>query len=338
MSISKLSSLPQRSLVRPVHALATGALVLGLSATFAPALTSELAAPPARVSSWVYSDLAVYETGDAPRLFLRFENTSSSAVEGYLANAEQMDIFPCDLLWVSKNHERLAYVRGNEFHPRPRTKTVIPPGGTLTLIVPLEHVAVLPGDPTGHYAVQLIADYYPDHAAAGRVDLPGHPGGGTIEFDVRGPSRAAFDPAAPVTEHLRQAGWLARLAAEAPPEETAALAELARSPTADPGLRARAVRVLAQRKDAPLAPEAWSELFVAAEPIVALTALTECAGAPGAALVPALLHRDLGVRRAAAKKLAEAPLTEEPRARAAALLETEQDELVREFLARAIGR
>ncbi|MBI5363955.1 MAG: hypothetical protein HZA53_12300, partial [Planctomycetes bacterium] len=215
MSIHTLSSLLQRSPVRTAHALATGALVLGLFATFAPARTSGLAAPPARVSSWVYSDLAAYEAGDVPRLFVRFENTSTAPVEGYLANAEQMEFFPCDLLWVFKGDEQLAYTRTNEFHPRPRAKTVIPAGGTLTLAVPLDHVAVLPADPIGHYAVRLIADYYPDHAAAGRVDLPGHPGGGSIELDVRRPSGIAPDTAAPIAEHLRRVGGLAQLVADA---------------------------------------------------------------------------------------------------------------------------
>lgn len=310
-------------------------LISSVLSAFAPSAVQTPEASTERVRGWVLSDLDAYEAGDVPRLYVQFENVSSTLVQGRHANAEEMGIFPCDLLWVFRDGTQLAYARPNETHPRPKWRTAIAPGGTLTLEVALDHVCVLPADTTGRYRVRLIADYYPDHVAARRVDFPGWVGGGVIEFDVHAADAARPPAGAPAAELLRRADWKSLLADRPGAATLDELASLARSQSTAPGLRARAVRVLARHRTEADAPELWTELFTAREPVVALTAITEFPGTPPERLVPALVgaleHRDVGVARAAAKKLATATLPDETRARVAAIAATSEDELVREF-------
>lgn len=279
--------------------------------------------PGKPVKGHVISELPVYEAGDMPVLYVQLENPLAEVVKGYYANAEQMDIFPSDLVRVIKDGVRLPYARTNETHPRPDPLTAMDPGGTLTLEVPLDQVCEVPSDPVGRYKVQVMTDYYPGHLVST-----------SIEFQIVRSSGGAS-----VEELLQRAGWQDRLGAQMSAEDRAVLAGIARRKSALPGLRARAIRVLGRRTEGLSDPALRAELAVDAEPIVAMAAISAISGPPSreliSALVAALDHRDLGVRRVAAKKLMGADLQGDAAARVSAVLRTTPDELVRRFLEQA---
>ena len=274
----------------------------------------------------VVSDLSVYEAGDNPTLYLQLENLSRQVVTGYYANAEQMEIFPCDLFLVIKDGRKLPYTRTTEYHPRPFARTGIHGGGTLTIEVPLGHVARLPDDLTGHYRVQLMADYY-----------PGHVGGRPIEFEILLPS-----PRASVEEILQGANWRTRLGDELGLGRQTRLSALARRNDQAAGLRVRAIRVLSDHADEAALVGLRVDLIGDRDPIVAMAAISTIKGVPSpglaGALIAALEHRDLGVRRAAAKILLGVALKGEGATRVKAIASSTLDDLVRQFLSEALAK
>lgn len=276
------------------------------------------AAEPMR--GWVFSDLSVYEAGDIPTLYVQFDNRSPEAVKGYYANAEQMNIFPCDLIQVFKDDQKLSLARSNEYHPRPNAETSIHSGGTLTLEVKLDHICKLPADTVGRYRVQLMADYYHGHVA-----------GEEIEFEIRPTTRRTS-----VEQLLQGADWQTNMGDELSPQQRLGLAAVTRQKDAAPGLRTRAMRVLAKQSQGEALITLIAPLIVDPDPMVALATISAISAVPtgelAIALVGALDHRDLGVRRSAAKRLVRTSLLDEERKRVVAIAEATEDELLRQFL------
>jgi hypothetical protein len=275
---------------------------------------------PGKVRVTLEPALGTFEAGDVPWLYLRFENVSPDVFTMRYPTAEDLDGLPSDFFRVHKDGEQLPYRRGPESHSRSASVTALLPEDAVTLAVSIDEVCLLPPDPVGRYRVEVVPSFYPETFA-----------GRPVEFEVRSSVAAATTEGA-----LGAARWSERFRAPLDPEQARELVRVARRAGAAPGLRVRAVRAVARGADAETRTRLQADLVTDPSPAVAMAAVESIGHAPPApldvAVVRALAHRDLGVRRAAARQLIGATLPVEARERVRRLAASSPDELLRRLL------
>ena len=273
------------------------------------------------VQSSIVSALESYEPEDRPVLFFRFENVSGEVRSDFYPRAGVPEDFPSDLVAVFENGTRLPYRRTTERHTTPEFRTTLAPGQTYTVRIELDEIVDMPLPITGSYDA-MVTDYYASHFTEAFE-----------RFDIRLPE---VEPTS-VVEWLASAQWQTNLDLRSS-ETRAELTALAAGP-ATPGLRVRALHLVADDAGAAAVLRA---AINDAESMVALAALEFVETVPSRetaiALMKALEHRDVAVRRLAAEKLERAPLGAQRRATLERLAEEILDEGVRRNLARVLAR